>query len=122
MFIYCDGSLHQGLTRAPLQYKDALLYFRGAAITRSHFKYINATYGLADAKAVVLTGGSAGGIATFLWQNYLKTIVKNPLAVLSIPDSGVFLNVESMQTKTLKSQFQLQNLYKVANKDEKTPI
>jgi hypothetical protein len=40
IFGYCDGSLHQGYTKAPLKYKDATLYFRGAAITRSHFKWL----------------------------------------------------------------------------------
>lgn len=40
MFIYCDGSLHQGHTEAPLKYKDSSLYFRGSLIVRSHFKWL----------------------------------------------------------------------------------
>ncbi len=40
IFGYCDGSLHQGSTKAPLKYKDTQLYFRGANITRAHFKWL----------------------------------------------------------------------------------
>ena len=38
---YCDGALHQGVNKDPIKYKDTELYFRGAAITRSHFAWIN---------------------------------------------------------------------------------
>jgi len=76
LFGYCDGSLHQGYTRTPIKYKDAELYFRGAAITRSHFNWINSKYTLNNAERIVLTGMSAGGIAVHLWNNYLRNIVK----------------------------------------------
>lgn len=41
IFGYCDGSLHQGYNPEPVKYKDAQLYFRGGAISRSHFDWIN---------------------------------------------------------------------------------
>jgi len=43
-----------------------------------------------------LAGGSAGGIATHLWNNYLKSYVNNPNVVYSISDSGVFLNSKTV--------------------------
>jgi hypothetical protein len=69
---YCDGSLHQGYAKEPVKYKDAELYFRGAAITRSHIKWVDSKYGLKTASKVLLTGMSAGGIAVNVWSNYVK--------------------------------------------------
>jgi len=39
---------------------------------------------------VVVTGESAGGIATFLWADYVYKLSSNK-NVYSIPDSGLFL-------------------------------
>jgi O-palmitoleoyl-L-serine hydrolase len=92
MVPYCDGALHQGHAEEPIRYKDATLYFRGAKITRSLFDQLNVQFGLFNSTKVVLTGASAGGLATFIWSNYLKTKLKNPGYLYSIPDTGVFLN------------------------------
>jgi len=72
IFGYCDGSLHQGYTKDPIKYKGIELYFRGAAITRSHIDWINEKYDLKGASKIVFTGGSAGGLAVNLWSNYVK--------------------------------------------------
>lgn len=93
---YCDGALHQGNNPSPVSYKDTKLYFRGAAITRSHFDWINTKFPFAQAQKIILTGGSAGGVGTFLWNNYFIDYVKKPDIVHSIPDSGVFLNVKTI--------------------------
>ena len=72
IFGYCDGSLHQGYARDPIKYKGIDMYFRGSAITRSHFDWINSKYNLKGASKIVLTGGSAGAVGVNLWNNYLK--------------------------------------------------
>ncbi len=79
------------------------MYFRGAAITRSHFNWINFKYNLKNANKIILTGGSAGGVAVHLWNNYLRSYVKNPDVVYSIDDSGVFMNAKTT-TGTAKIQ------------------
>lgn len=114
IFGYCDGSLHQGFAPDPIKYKDALLYFRGAAITRSHFNWINNKYNLKNANKIILTGGSAGGIAVHLWNNYIRSYVNNPDAVYSIDDSGVFINTKTT-AGTPKIQEMIENTYKIAN-------
>ena len=96
--MYCDGSLHQGSNPNPVKYKDVDLYFRGADNTRSHFKYLLNNYNLASAEKVVLTGSSAGGIATALWINYVRSLLNYPENMVSIPDSAVFMNVASPET------------------------
>ncbi len=38
----------------------------------------------------MLTGSSAGGIAVYLWHQYLKDLVPHPERVYSVADSGIF--------------------------------
>lgn len=95
IFNYCDGSLHQGSTESTYRFKDGELYFRGADIVRSHFKWLTLKYDFPSAEKVLLTGSSAGGVATFLWSNYVKSILVNPQGLSSVVDSGVFMNVPS---------------------------
>lgn len=118
---YCDGALHQGYAPTPIRYKDAELYFRGAAITRSHFDWINLRYGLKSASRVVLTGGSAGGIGVHLWNNYLRGYLNNPESLLAIDDSGVFMNAKTTLGDA-KIEKMVSNIYKVANVNEATPF
>ena len=65
---YCDGSGHQGSKLAPISYKDAKLYFRGTNVTVSQFKSLEDKFGLfSKSSKVIVSGGSAGGLAAFLW-------------------------------------------------------
>lgn len=54
------------------------------------FQYLNDTFGLYAADFVLMTGVSAGGIATYHWSNYLydRSINKK---VVAMPDSGLFV-------------------------------
>lgn len=122
VFGYCDGSMHQGYRKNPISYKGVDLYFRGAAVTRSNFKWVQTRYNLRGAEQVILTGSSAGGVATFLWTNYLRTLVSRPNNVVSIPDSGVFLNFTTYQTNEPLLNTIVVNNFKMANIDEKTPL
>jgi len=76
--MYCDGAQHQGYVNDPISFKDAKLYFRGAANTRSHFKWLLNNYKINQAEKVLLTGASAGGIATFTWSNYMRGLLDQP--------------------------------------------
>jgi hypothetical protein len=39
---------------------------------------------------VLLTGASSGGIATFSYSNYVRSLLNNPNALYSVADSGIF--------------------------------
>ena len=93
--MYCDGAYHQGSNPNPIQYKDTSLYFRGADNVRSHLQYLLNNYNLASAESVVWTGSSAGALACFLWTNYVRSLLNRPEVMVSIPDSGAFLNYPS---------------------------
>ena len=69
-----------------------------------------------------MTGVSAGGIATFLWTNYVRDLVSNPSNVLMIPDSGIFMIAKTYQTGTDFFLTTVVNMFKLANIDEKTPL
>ncbi len=90
IIIYCDGSFHQGNNKSPIQYKDTTLFFRGALNTRSHIKWADSKYGLNKAEKIVISGSSAGGIATYLWVDYLRGMVDDPRKVYGVVDSGIF--------------------------------
>ena len=88
--MHCDGAFHQGNNLKPIQYKDTSLYFRGAVNTRAHFKWTDQKYNLSNAEKIVLTGSSVGGMAVYLWHQYLKDLVTHPDRVYSVSDSGIF--------------------------------
>lgn len=121
MVPYCDGALHQGYAKEPLRYKDATLYFRGAKITRSLFEELNSLYGLFNSTKVILSGASAGGLATFIWSNYLRSKLQHPNALFTIPDTGVFLNETLEETNKYLLSNCLINTFKLANVDELSP-
>jgi len=56
--------------------------------------------GFKDATEVVVTGGSAGGLATFSWVDDIAALFdKQNTKVYGLPDSGVFLDMENIQRK-----------------------
>ena len=79
----------------PVEYKDTKLYFRGNMIVRSHFKWLIDNYRIDKASKILLSGGSAGAVASIVWGNYLQSIVSDPAMVFNVPDCGVFLNVRT---------------------------
>ena len=122
LILYCDGTLHQGSSNNSVRYKDAELFFRGADNVRSHLKWLTTNYDLVNAETVLLTGSSAGGVATFLWSNYVRSLLANPRALYSAVDSGIFINAASPNTGLFKLESHMQNLFKIANVNEKSPI
>ena len=67
---YCDGAGHQGSRANPLSYKGESLYFRGNNITYAKLNSLEQKIGLkSKATEVIVSGGSAGGLATFLWAD-----------------------------------------------------
>ncbi len=63
---------------------------------RSHIKWANDRFDLNNANKIVLAGSSAGGMAVYLWIDYLRGLVKNPNKVYGIADSSIFMDPESL--------------------------
>jgi len=69
----------------------------------------------------VVGGDSAGGLATFLWTNYVVDKAKNA-KVWSLPDSGLFLDSINKNTKSSSYKIWLQNLMKLSNVEIDPPV
>jgi len=44
----------------------------------------------------MISGGSAGGLAVYTWANYIKSQLNANSFVFGVPDSGIFLDYESV--------------------------
>ena len=98
--IYCDGNSFSGNRDLPYPVVEdgqkANLYFRGRRIVDEVLKALSANYGLADAKNVLLTGCSAGGLATCvvrLLEAFVCMMRVLPSAPLSLPSSRPSLSL-----------------------------
>lgn len=69
----------------------------------------------------MISGESAGGLATFHWTNYLQTKVSRTTKFWSIPDSGVFVDASNILTKVNSYRVWFQNLLKYSNEEIGTP-
>lgn len=70
---------------------------------------------------MVLSGGSAGGVATFFWADYIKNWLGSAVKFAGIPDSGYIYDTENDKTKTHLTQIQLLNLYALSNNEVPMP-
>ena len=92
---YVDGSSQVSDVTEPIAVGKRTIFYRGARIHRATVETLLAVEGLSAATDVVLSGGSAGGLATFLhadsWRDAI--LASSPNAkVVAVPDSGFFLN------------------------------
>ena len=78
---------------------------------------VDKTYGIFSGKitSLVLTGESAGGLATFSWTNYIASKVQQPTKFWSMPDSGVFVDFPNVNTKSNQYRIWFQNLMRYSN-------
>ena len=97
---YCDGASVSGDKKGPTNVNGTNLMFRGRAILDAEIKSILIDRGMDKATDVIVSGCSAGGLATFLhcdhWQAAIAkaTTAANGAAakVACMPDSGFFLD------------------------------
>ena len=96
---YCDGSNHQGSVEQPIQFNGMDLWFRGYNNTISVFEYVREHFGLFEASEVIVSGGSAGGQATYIWSAYLPEYFPPHVKLMGMPDAGMFLDVYNTETE-----------------------
>ena len=119
---YCDGTGHQGYKKDPVGYKGEDLYFRGTNVTLAQLHSIDlATKMFAFATEIAITGQSAGGLATFLWTNYIADRAPKNAKVWSLPDSGIFLDSPNFASHLYNYRAGFQNFMKLANEEIDPP-
>lgn len=77
------------------------------------------TLGMGKAKRFVITGESAGGLATYTWVDYLSEKLKkiNPnMTVYGIPDSGIFLDYPNATSRKMDFRSRFINFMELSNK------
>jgi hypothetical protein len=92
---YLDGGSQTGDLTEPVTVGSKTIYYRGYRIHRATVDTLLNNEGLASATDVILSGGSAGGLATFLhadsWRDAILAVSPS-LRFVAVPDSGFFLN------------------------------
>lgn len=112
--IYCDGGAFSGdnfTTAATV----AGLQFRGQAIIRAAIETLAATTTLSAATAVVISGCSEGGVATFAHLDWMASLVRaaapTVAKIAGLADSGYYPGDGSPYSHVPKQQF----LYEAQN-------
>eukprot|EP00825_Cyclidium_porcatum_P022840 TRINITY_DN25101_c0_g1_i2.p1 TRINITY_DN25101_c0_g1~~TRINITY_DN25101_c0_g1_i2.p1 ORF type:complete len:308 (+),score=42.28 TRINITY_DN25101_c0_g1_i2:156-1079(+) len=123
IFMYCDGAFHQGMREEPIEYKASVfkkvkLYIRGYNNTMT---ILNDIPNLKQATQIVVSGGSAGGVAAFIWADYIQEWLGTSVNYAAIPDSGYVYDVLNVQTNTHLTRIQLESLYNISNAEIRIP-
>ena len=87
---YTDGGSQTGDLDAPVSVGNATIYYRGHRILKANIAALKAK-GLDAATEVVVSGCSAGGLATFLHADAWGAALPGA-KVTAMPDSGFFLD------------------------------
>jgi len=96
---YCDGGSLSGDKPTPTVVdQNTTIHFRGRAILDAEIESLLNDRGMNEATDVVVSGCSAGGLATFLhcdhWATAIMTATNGAAKVVCMPDSGFFLDEE----------------------------
>jgi len=96
--MYCDGGSFSGDNATVVVHKGRPLHFRGKRIREAAYASLLKTKKLNSATDVVISGCSAGGLATYLhvdqWCDALAADAPAAKCV-GMPDSGFFLDYQS---------------------------
>jgi len=117
---YCDGNSFSGNRSNVVNNTGTPLYFRGARIVDGLLDTLadNATFGLVDATDVLLSGCSAGGLATILHADHvgarLATLAPNLRRYKAAPCSGFFLDHANAEGISVFRE-QMQSIFELSN-------
>jgi len=111
---YCDGTLHMGNNEDPIVYNNTKLYVRGEENVKSVFDFLIKNYNFSNAKNVLATGSSAGGLAVIFYAKYIRSLLSDKTNYKVISDFGYFHHgtykginrMDGMMTK-LKNSFNI---------------
>jgi len=114
---YCDGTGHQGYASDPVEFNGEKIYFRGENNTKGTLYQLVVTYVLGEATDMIVTGDSAGGLATYNWVNYIKTLLRPDAKIVAAPDSGLFLDYVNASTNRTDYRNSFINFMQLSNKE-----
>lgn len=90
---YCDGASFSGDVSEPQKTNDGkLLFFRGRRILDAVLASL-LQRGLNSSTHLILSGSSAGGLATYIHSDYIKRKLPASVDVVALADAGLFVDV-----------------------------
>lgn len=89
---YCDGTIHQGYLKEPINVNGTDLWFRGYNNTMGVFEWARQNLGLFEAEEILISGESSGGQAVFFWASYLQDYLPKNIKVALLSDAGYFID------------------------------
>ena len=109
---YCDGSSFSGARIGASNASGVPLHYRGRANLAATLDTLalpdpSRGFGIGNATEVILTGGSAGGLAVFLQVDYVASRLPNVPRIVGQPDAGLFADLPNTAgTYAYRSMFQ----------------
>jgi hypothetical protein len=101
MIEYCDGASFSSNREDPITVNGRQIWFRGRRNLDAMLAYLDQLGGLlSNSTEVILTGDSAGGLATYMHANAVAGAVqsKSPKAkVVAVPGAGYFLDTPRLR-------------------------
>ena len=105
-----DGANYQGSLEEPLVYNETNLWFRGFNNTMATLEYMRKNHNLFNASEIILSGGSAGGIAAMVWSNYLKDYFPKNIKISLVLDGALFMDSYNEVNSCYLFRYSQQNL------------
>jgi len=115
VFAYCDGASFTGAAEEPVVVNNTKLYFRGYFNLQAIMKDLLTNRGMKWATEVLLSGESAGGLATYIHADQIGEMLPSSVKrYKAAPVSGLFLkqnnvNGEPVYENQMKNVFIMQN-------------
>ena len=99
--IYCDGVSFTGDRAEPLvdPASGKKAWLRGKANLEAVFAELNASHGLTQAKRVIVSGNSAGGLTVYTHLDRIRSMITSAANLLGFPDGGFFLDIADVHGK-----------------------
>lgn len=99
---YCDGLSFTGDRDDPVPtgFGGQQIWLRGKRILRAVLAALAKDHGLANAKRIIVSGNSAGGLTVYLHLDQIAAMLKElapQAAVYGFPDGGYFLDVANTE-------------------------
>ncbi|CAD8137497.1 unnamed protein product [Paramecium octaurelia] len=115
----CDGTGHQGYRQDVVNYQQKKIYFRGELIIKS----VIAEYStqLQSSEVIILSGCSIGAVAALQWSQHITQIIPISVSLLCIADSGILIDMHSIDgSELLKQSLKIMNY--IVNVESEVPI
>jgi hypothetical protein len=91
---YCDGGSFSGSNSSTTMVQGMELHWRGKHILKAMIDDLLNNRGLAKATDIVISGCSAGGLATYLHVDHWASRMPTGAKVRGMPDSGFFMDYQ----------------------------